>query len=133
MTILYWLSDDSKYANNDNHHVLLMTYKGLMKVIGKSDKVARQFHSLTSACAGSKGGRDNANLNLLAMRVLLSFYIRWHFGGGSTDSATDALLETKLTFDGIMEECLAKEPKRALLYGVERRVLVNTCRLVPKF
>lgn len=114
----YMVSDDSRHFDMDRH-VCLMTAHRPRK--DKSDATPNPcFRLLTAAAAVSKGSAGNSALNIEAAQERLSEEAIKHFGGGTTDNAADALLETRSTFDGIMDRC---EVEDTFLYGVARRPL----------
>lgn len=126
-TIWYIQGDDTKMANKQTHHVLIMSFEAIIKGANGMEKIVRQFKHLTCACGGAKGGKENATLNLFCMSTVLSIYLMWHFGGGTTDHPSDAVKETKETFQMVMQELNIKAPERTLLYGVKRKPVVKGC------
>lgn len=77
------------------------------------------FRVVTASEAISKDSTGNSQLNIQSMKEYNSSAVNLHCGGGTTDNASDAWLETSKTFDGLI-----KGSTKERIYGVLRRVLL---------
>jgi hypothetical protein len=128
--VWYMVTDDSKHHDQSRHATLISVHREDGE--DQSDNNGSPKPSIrlvTASVAGSKDSDGNASLNFSAVTECFSGSVCSHIGGGVTDNAADALLETQKTF-GLFMEALEHHPHpdaadMRFFYGVKRRPTMN--------
>jgi len=116
--IWYMVTDDSKHHKTSRHVVIMTAH------VGEATDVDAKpgFRLLSDAATKAKNSSGNSNANVETMEENLDMEIMSHFGGGTTDNASDAKKEVVVTFDDILDMVKASDDYNEMgtLYGFER-------------
>jgi len=98
--LLFFSSDDNSKHLKEKRHALLFT--------ARSSEGKPMFKLGTTSAAVTADGEGNSDLNVSSLRDILGgedgdgLRALFHYGGGTTDNASDAINTTRLTFDKVM-------------------------------
>ena len=120
--IWYLVTDDSKHWKVDRHVCLITDCRSSTE----HGHPSPNFRFLTGGVAATKTSEGNSDLNVQVFLNMLPYNALSHFGGGTTDNASDAKKETRLTFQKIQKHLVENSDSDqeiediTRLYGVER-------------